>query len=483
MAQHPIAQRQARNKQRIIQAPSPRTQTWPTQTRDQFADSSYVQQAVATRPVENSVSNIRQTDFESPIPETDFSTRPKHDHQAAPQLATKRKTTTLSQQQLAGDETALHKIATKPPSTKLTLNAPHSVLEREPSPSTSSPIRIDKRIRKANWAEIEFAPTPDAKTARPRSQVSLPIQTATPQVEASAREQVRYGQSLARRRAFFAAREELVRALLVIASSYQTESGSHAYPERLAQALVALDEASDLMKFPGDSNSLRFQQTVLSHETQLLTPQDIQTVTPITAISIYSSFAQAQIEQAIGMSAAGSEALHALGKLESIVPETNIHQARTNQTKTLVFYRAALNINPANTTCANDLGVLLYKMGRLQESEFALKASLNSAQSQLSWNNLALVHNQLAANASTNEERSRQLLLANSAAEQAKRFANAAPTDQPSDSQWATATEFQNNAAFPNVVLQNAANRPATNLSQPGVSGSDKLKQKLKDWF
>ena len=345
-------------------------------------------------------------------------------------------------------------------------------------------VRVDKQVRKVNWAEIAMAPAPEAKTVRrPLQQISLPLQHTTPQVEAKVREQVRYGQSLARRRAFFAAREELIRSLLLIASSHHTEAGTDAYPASLAQALVAMDETSDLMNFPGDTNSTQFQQTLRSHQTQLIAPQDIQTVTPMHAIGIYSSFAQAKIEQAIGMSAAGSEALHALGKLESMTTETNMSQARINQTKTLVFYRAAININPSNTTCANDLGVLLYKIGQLQESEYALKASLKSAPTQLTWNNLALVHNQLAATAISEEERNRQRGLAASAAQQAQQFANAVPNDQHSDADWATTSEFQNNAAFPNVVLQNTTNRPAAQPTQPGVSKSAKLKQKLKDWF
>lgn len=269
----------------------------------------------------------------------------------------------------------------------------------------------------------------------------------------------------------------------MITSSYRAEASPHAYPECLAQALVALDEASGLMKFTNDANSPLLQQTILSHQTQILSPQDLQAITPMKAIDTYSRFAQAQIERAIGISAAGSEGLHALGRLESMVPEANLTQSRINQTKTLVFYRAAINIDPSNTICANDLGVLLYKMGRLQEAEHAFKVSLSSAQTQLTWNNLALVHNQLAATASSEDEHNRQLSLSNSAAQQAERFANTATNGQSSDDQWATATEFQNNAAFPNVVVQSDGNRPASSNAQPGVSKSAKLKQKLKDWF
>ena len=488
VAKHPFAQRYAQQSQQRKQALTPKSQTWPawpTQDSNPSADKGHVQQAVATIPVSNHISNVRPANFESPTPQPDASTSPQHNRSGALRLPANRKISAHPENQVSKAQTASKETASKPVA-QPSENSPKSLQEQETKalPVDTAPVRIDKQVRKANWAEIDVAPTPDVRTARPPlQQISLPKQRATPQIEAKAHEQVRYGQSLARRKAFFAAREELIRTLLLIASSYRTEAGPHAYPERFAQALVALDEAGSLMNFTSDTNSAVLQRTLLSHQTRLLSPQDIQTVTPMKAIGIYSSFAQSQIEQAIGMSVAGSEALHALGKLESIVPETNLNQARTNQAKTLVFYRAAININPSNTICANDLGVLLYEMGRLQEAEYALKASLNSTQTQVTWNNLALVHRQLAANASTNDERNRQLSLANSAGQQAERHANAASNDSSSDGQWATATEFQNNAAFPNVVLQKATNRPASSTPQTGVSNSAKLKQKLKEWF
>lgn len=361
----------------------------------------------------------------------------------------------------------------------------HSDFESSNLDASSSGVRIDKQVRKANWAEIEMAPTVEPSIGfSPLQQPVLSPRRASPQVEARALEQIRYGQSLTRRRAFYAAREEFIRALLLIASSYNAESNSSTHPERLAQALIAIDEAGDFATFSsGNNRSTLLQQKIFSHKSRLLAPQDIATITPARAINIYSNFAQSQIEQAIGFSAAGSEALHALGKLESIVPEANANQGGTSQIKTLVFYRAAININPSNTVCANDLGVLLYDMGRLQESESALKASLSSTPSQLGWNNLASIHRQRAASAASTDQRNYQLWLADAAAQQAQKFASNPGIDRLSSNQWATASEFQNNAAFPNVVVQNALSRTAENTSSQAASKAATLKQKLKDWF
>ena len=475
--QHPIARQYAQSRQKIHEKHSPTVSTnvWATQP----ANFGNVQQAVASSPILGQEYE-RQVNVAPQAPQPDNWTAPKHTvRNGASHLSTQRG----MQRRPVRQFTAINDIA-KPIPQQHASGVRRADFEMETSNSTSSPIRIDKRVRKANWADIEISPTNALKpTYHPRQQAALPQRRTAPHVEAKAREQLRYGQSLARRRSFFAAREEFVRTLLLIANSYNTEVSSSAYTDRLTQALIALDEASDFLHFPHDSNSARLQQKILSHKSRLLTIEAIETITPVKAIGLYSNFAQSQLEQAIGASPVGSEALHALGKLESIAPETDISRSRNNQTKTLIFYQAAFNINPSNSNCANDLGVLLYNMGRLQESEHALKAALGTKQSQMSWNNLALVHHQLATTASTDDERIRQSSLAHSAAQQAKLLSNQPANDSPSGDQWATLAEFQNNAAFPNIATQNTADRPTERTPPQGVSRSAKLKQKMKEWF
>jgi len=169
--------------------------------------------------------------------------------------------------------------------------------------------------------------------------------------------------------------------------------------------------------------------------------------------------------------------------LESIVPETNGQQARTSQAKALVFFRSAININPANAVCANDLGVLLFNMGRLQEAENALKASLGSSQSQLVWNNLALVHRQRAATAISAEQRNQQLWLADVATKEAQEYVIDPQNNRIADSQWATASEFQNNAAFPDTVVQHASDPLSENAPSQGTNKPASIMQKVKGWF
>ena len=203
-AQHPLAKRYAqKNQQRNPTLPTSNQTwpTWPTQKTNQYVNDGYIKQAVATIPASNSASDVHRADFESQSPKPDFSTRQQHNHGGASRLSVNR-----------GIAAAPQKIASYPVTSEPSVSPSKSVLTLENEPVDSTPIRTDKRVRKANWAEIEVAPTLDISTAhRPLLlQLNLPKQNATPQVEAKARELVRYGQSLARRQAFFASRDCLL---------------------------------------------------------------------------------------------------------------------------------------------------------------------------------------------------------------------------------------------------------------------------------
>ena len=329
-------------------------------------------------------------------------------------------------------------------------------------------------------------PTQVAPTSRAMGmsmqQPVLPRLRVNPQVEARAQEHIDYGESLARRNSYMAAREEFALALLMIARSHKAQSGPSAYSNRLAQGLTALDEAADLIGLNNErSQDSVFQQKVRSHKTRLISPEDIGNISATKALDYYFGYAQSQIEQAIGHSAAGSAALHALGKIESRNSENNRRGDWTGQARSLVFFRAAMNCNPANAVCSNDLGVMLHNMGRLKEAERAFKASLNSSPTRLGWANLAAVHSQLAVNAQVAEERDRQMHLARTAAMQAERYGSGAGNGIAGE-QWATTNEFHNNAAFPSVTTQSVpeSRQQISNLRK--VSTAETFRQKINGW-
>ena len=346
------------------------------------------------------------------------------------------------------------------------------------APHLTSQIRVDKQGLKISEdtvdseALVELVPEPSAKAAPALSSVqpsALPRRRAHPQAEASARKRIQYGESLSRRRSFYAAREEFILALLLVSNSHENESTHDTRADRLAQALTAMDEINDFTSMRNRSgNDPRFQQAVESHKTQLLAGSNLAAISPQKAIDLYCGYAQSQLEQAIGLSAAGSEALHALGKLELMAPNTNSRHASIGQTKALVFFRSSMSVNRSNALCANDLGVLLFNMGRLNEAEEAFRLSLGSTQSRLVWNNLTSVHSQQASLATSANQRNHQLQLAQAAGQEAQKFENN-PRDQGlSTNEWATTSDFQNNAAFPDTAAHRASGNTDGESSQPG---------------
>ena len=347
------------------------------------------------------------------------------------------------------------------------------------APHLTSQIRFDKQgltepsvtVENEQPTELMQKPEPSAKPmlAPGAAQGSmLPRQRANPQVEVNARKRIQYGESLSRRRSFYAAREEFILALLLVSNSHGNESTNNAYSDRLAKALTALDEVGDFKSMLNrNGHDPQFQQTIRSHKTQLFAGANLTTISPRKAIDLYCGFAQSQAEQAIGFSAAGSEALHALGKLELMAPDTSSLHASSGQTKALVFFRASLNVNPSNALCANDLGILLFNMGRLNESEEALRHSLASAQSRVVWSNLASVHTQQASLATAPDQRNEQLRLAQMAETQAQKFQNNPRDNGLAGNEWATTSDFQNNAAIPDTAVQGAS-RNINENTQPG---------------
>jgi len=316
---------------------------------------------------------------------------------------------------------------------------------------------------------------------------SLRMLKVKPQVEARVLENLKYGKSLTRRRAYFAAKAELTQALMLIAKSHDKRQPKAVYSERFSAALTALDEMEDFADIAGGKLDRKGRATrIASHSSNLIAPHHYAQMEPQDAISIYCQFAGTQLVQAIGYSRAGSEVLHALGRLLEITPVSERAPDPLAEVKTLVFFRAALGANPRNATCANDLGVHLFELGRPQGAIEAFKQAVSIERSPQAWSNLAAVHNHLALDAPTQHARNYQSWLS----ELARVESQTVHATPDSNFQWATVGEFNQQAAFPAVVVQG--------IPQQAVSGAGILNQqipadvsrnsnvtfrKTRDWF
>lgn len=206
----------------------------------------------------------------------------------------------------------------------------------------------------------------------------------------------RRGFELAGRRAYFSARAEFISALRLIAEGLDKEQRSGVHTQALAHGLLALKEAEDFLpsgEAVGPTGDLRV--IVAGHETPVLKDRSLNILTSTEALQRYFTYAQEQLALAAGQEVAGSMALYGLGKLYTAMADQPALGLKAPQSKAMVFYQAALLVDPTNYMAANDLGVLLARNGWYEEAKAALGYSIQIYSHPVAWRNLAIVCRQL----------------------------------------------------------------------------------------
>ncbi len=207
---------------------------------------------------------------------------------------------------------------------------------------------------------------------------------------------IEYGKSLARRGAAFAARQEFYSALQVIAHANDGKNGSHAHTAALRNAIMALKEAEKFVVKDVESQvGKSVAEVIETHRSGLLTKEEAKYMTPVEAMQIYFSFAQEQFGLAGGHHVVSAEALFCLGKLHSVMEQHEPGSGRLETAKAIVYHRAALNNDQNNFRSAGELGVLMARMGQLEDAKALFKQSLRIQSTPQAWENLAKVHERL----------------------------------------------------------------------------------------
>jgi tetratricopeptide (TPR) repeat protein len=225
----------------------------------------------------------------------------------------------------------------------------------------------------------------------------LPVRSE--QLESIARQadqQTRHGLDLAGRGAYFAARSEFITALRLVAQGLDTDGKSKIHGKSLAAGLTALKEAEDFLTGGARLEAdLDLPAIIAGHGTPVLKDADIASVTALTALKSYFTFAQEKLAQAEGSEVAGSMALHALGKLHEELAKGKGPGTKAAGPKAIVFYQAALLVCPQNFMAANDLGVMLTRNGNYEDARKMLEYSLSLRKQSNVWHNLAVVYEYL----------------------------------------------------------------------------------------
>ncbi|GAB6187090.1 polysaccharide biosynthesis/export family protein [Thermopirellula anaerolimosa] len=215
---------------------------------------------------------------------------------------------------------------------------------------------------------------------------------------------------LAGRGALFAAREQFLTALRILAEALDAEFPERRHAASLNAAWIALREAEDFLPRSATAAPPDTASVAAGHATPILKDADLRGVTGLEAYRRYLSFAQDQFALAADSEFTASMALRGLGKVYGAFAERGVSQPREASAVAVMFYQAALSARPDNYMAANDLGVLLAKGGRWNDARQVLEYAVSLSPGPSTCWNLIRVCSALGDPAGV--ERARQILLA-----------------------------------------------------------------------
>lgn len=201
--------------------------------------------------------------------------------------------------------------------------------------------------------------------------------------------------SLAEKGALFSAKAEFHQALRAISHSLDAQRGGNEFSESLALGLQALDEANDFAAHAQHGPVVDVEVIVDGHQTPLLKPYDLSTVSPVVAMQRYYNFAQQHLLKASGGAPVAARVYYGLGKLHMVLGEDSPSAERLHGPTAMAFHQVALIIDPTNHLAANELGVLLARFGKFPEARSVLQHAIALRPLPETWQNLSIVHREL----------------------------------------------------------------------------------------
>jgi tetratricopeptide (TPR) repeat protein len=241
------------------------------------------------------------------------------------------------------------------------------------------------------------APVTPTAVAEQTSPTAQTFSAATPTgkvVNERAIAKIRRGYELAERGAYFAARNEFLTSLRMIAEAKDQIHGAPRRTIALADGLRALEEAADFAP-TGSAAELDLPVIVASHRTPVGKSLDLESMLPQQLADAYLSYAEVQLASAVAGEPTGSIALHALGKLNSQLGRTEPATNPQAGARAFALQEAALRARSDNHLAAHELGVLLAESGHYVESDQLLRQVATRAPHAVVYRNLARVERQL----------------------------------------------------------------------------------------
>lgn len=275
----------------------------------------------------------------------------------------------------------------------LTPPSPAAIAALDSRGATAS-VERSATLRREPVAAPAVAVRPEA--APKSSAAPAPASPTGPIVTERAVSKIRRGYELAERGAFFAARNQFVDVLRMIADAKDELHGAPRRTVALAEGLRALDEAADFTPVKGEAGAdLKMSVIVASHQTPVAKSLPVDDMLPQQLTDAYLQYAERRLGGAVAGEPAGSMALHALGKLHSRLGRVEPEKNPQADAMASALQRAALLARPDNDMAAHELGVLLAESGHYVESDQLLRQVAVRAPHAVVYRNLARVERQL----------------------------------------------------------------------------------------
>ncbi len=234
----------------------------------------------------------------------------------------------------------------------------------------------------------------DSNELRAVNKPSEPQPELNSAAERAAR-RVAAGSRLVERGATLSGRQEFIAALQVIAEALDQQRHTNAHARALSAGLTALEEARDFVP-SNPQQRLPLGELVLGHQTPVLQDVALDQLSNQEALQSYLNYSQQQLSTAGGDLLPGADALFALGKLHLLESQQPSASApRLELERAIMLFHAALVIEPKHSLAANEAGVALARLGRMNEAKLALQHSASLTAHPSTWRNLALVHQTL----------------------------------------------------------------------------------------
>lgn len=230
-------------------------------------------------------------------------------------------------------------------------------------------------------------------------EVPAPLQRTrrlSPQIAGIVGARLAYAEDLASRGATFAAEEELLWALQVVARAKDAQHRTDRHSAALSAAMIALEEADDFAAALSPmSRDPDLPRLISAHRTPILQSVKDMPITPIAALQEYYAYAQEQLVFALEPEPVAARTLCNLAVVQSMSNGSECVECTNSAARTIALYQAAIAVDPENSQAANELGVLLVQYGRLAQAEQILLRSAVSSSRAEPWQNLAKTYERM----------------------------------------------------------------------------------------